>query len=126
MGDTEREILEAAVGRTLPHLPEETVRDLAGVLDRLIGALRPERIYVFGSQARGQAMPDSDVDLLLVVPGSDLPAHQREQMAYHAAGRHSVPLDLMVLTHAEFERRRTVVSSLPATVVREGRMLYAA
>lgn len=126
MNAPSRERLEADVRRALTHLPEEYVRDLAGVLERLIAALEPERIYVFGSQARGEATPDSDVDLLLVVPRSDLPSHQRDQMAYHAVGPHLVALDLMVWTNAEFERRRSVVSSLPATVLREGRLLFAA
>lgn len=126
MSDPSCESLEAAVRRALPHLPDENVVDLAAVLERLIAALHPEQIYVFGSQARGEATPDSDVDLLLIVPHSELPGHQRDQAAYHAAGPHLVSLDLLVLTREEFERRRPVTSSLPATVVREGRTLYAA
>lgn len=126
MSAPSREALEAAVRLALPHLPEGTVVDLAAVLERLIAAIHPERVYVFGSQARGEATPDSDVDLLLIVPHSELPGHQRDQAAYLAAGPHLISLDLLVLTREEFERRRSVASSLPARVAREGRMLYAA
>ena len=126
MSDQSRERLEENIRQALPHLPGENAWDLANVLHRLIAALQPEQIYVFGSQARGEATSNSDVDLLLIVSHSDLPGHQRDQMAYHAAGPHLDALDLLVLTREEFERRRSVVASLPATVVREGRTLYAA
>ena len=93
---------------------------------QLIDGLCPERIYVFGSQARGDANPDSDLDLLVVVPESDLPGHRLDQAAYRAVGWHRVPLDILVMTNHDFERRLSVVASLPATVEREGRLLYAA
>ena len=38
---------------------------LAGAIERLVGTFAPERIYVFGSQERGTARPDSDIDLLV-------------------------------------------------------------
>ena len=41
---------------------------LAEVLGRLVAAYRPECVYLFGSVARGDAGPDSDYDLLVVVP----------------------------------------------------------
>ena len=53
---------------------------------RLVEFSRPDRIYLFGSEARGEAGPDSDLDFLVVVPDVRAP--------------------------------------LPATVVREGRLLY--
>jgi predicted nucleotidyltransferase len=44
--------------------------------------MQPDRIYLFGSQASGQADPGSDIDLLLVLPESDLPRHRREALSY--------------------------------------------
>ncbi len=48
---------------------------LKAVLNRLAEALRPFRIYLFGSRAEGRARPDSDFDLLVVfddhAPNSD-------------------------------------------------------
>jgi predicted nucleotidyltransferase len=46
---------------------------LAEVVQRLIEAYAPERIYLFGSVARGEAGPDSDYDLLIVVPDTATP-----------------------------------------------------
>lgn len=96
------------------------------IVRRLVSALSPERIYLFGSQARGDAGPDSDYDFLVVVRTSTLPRYRRDQAAFEALVGVGVAKDVLVLTHEEFERQRTVVCSLPATVEREGVLLYAA
>lgn len=96
------------------------------IVQRLVAALAPERIYLFGSQARGDTGPDSDYDVLVVVPTSKLARYRRDQAAFAALIGIGVAKDVLVLTHDEFERQRTVVCSLPATVEREGVLLYAA
>ncbi len=98
---------------------EEAVR-------RLVAALQPERIYLFGSRARGEVRPCSDYDFLGVVPHSDLPGPRRDSLALAALWGLRIAADVIVLTHDEFERKRSVVCSLPATVVREGRLLHVA
>jgi predicted nucleotidyltransferase len=122
----DEQLLVERLRRELPHLTPDQARELGRAVVRLVAALQPECVYLFGSQARGEAKPESDFDLLVVVPQSDLPPHQRDQEAYGAVGRHLVPLDILVMTRAEFEQRRPAVASLPATVLREGRALYAA
>ena len=117
---------EARLRRTLPHLGADEAAELARVLDALVRALRPERIDVFGSHARGTAAATSDVDLAVIVAASDEPGHRRDQAAYAAIGWHRLPLDLLVLTRAEFEGWRAVAGTLAATVAGEGRLLYAA
>jgi predicted nucleotidyltransferase len=99
---------------------------LAEMVNRLIAELRPERIYLFGSRARGDSRPDSDYDLLVVVSASDLTAHRRDLMAFRALCGVGVAKDVVVYTRDEFETRRRAASSLPATVLREGRLVYAA
>ena len=118
--------LRARIRRELPHFSDQETADLAWAVARLVEAFQPERIYVFGSHARGTAAATSDVDLAVIVPASDEPGHRRDQAAYAAIGWHRLPLDVLVLTRAEFEGWRTVVGSLPATVAGEGRLLYAA
>ena len=92
---------------------------------RLTAAFSPECIYLFGSWARGEGTPDSDFDLLLVIPDSSLPRYRRDQVAFRALAGVGVPKDVLVLTRAEFDRQRAVVCSLPAIVKREGLLLYA-
>jgi predicted nucleotidyltransferase len=96
------------------------------IVERLVRALAPQRVYLFGSRARGDGGRDSDFDLLIVVPASDLPGHARDRIALRALRGLRVPVDVLVLTREEFDRKRNVVCSLPATVDREGRVLYAA
>lgn len=92
----------------------------------LVEALSPEQIYLFGSQARGDADEGSDYDLLVVVAHSDEPSYRRAQTAYHALWGVRLPVDIIVFTRAEFDYQVPALASLPATVVREGRLLYAA
>lgn len=98
---------------------------LAEVVGRLVEAFQPERIYLFGSHARGEEEPDSDYDLMVVVPASDLPGYKRDQLAYQALQGVGVAKDVLVWTRGEFDARLHLVASLPATIEREGRLLYA-
>ncbi|GAC1641841.1 MAG: nucleotidyltransferase domain-containing protein [Chloroflexota bacterium] len=100
--------------------------ELAQMVERLVSTFHPDRIYAFGSQVRGEAGPDSDIDLMIVVPPTSEPAHRLAQAAYHALPVHSLPLDILVMSRDEFARRSRAASSLPATILREGRTLYAA
>jgi predicted nucleotidyltransferase len=93
---------------------------------RLVTTFRPERIYLFGSKARYEADPDSDYDLLIVVPDDAPLERTRSRLAYRVLRGTGVAADILVWTRRSFESRLHVVASLPATVVREGKLLYAA
>ena len=99
---------------------------LNDAVQRLVELFRPERIYLFGSRARGDWHEDSDYDLMVIVPHSDLPPHRRAQQAYLALWNVAGAADILVWTREEFEEFLPVVGSLAATIVREGRLLYAA
>jgi uncharacterized protein len=118
--------VEDRIRRALPALADESAGELAQIVERLVAAFHPDRIYAFGSQVRGEAAPESDLDLLIVVPSAREPAHRLAQAAYHALPAHALAIDILVMAKDEFERRSRATSSLPATVLREGRTLYAA
>ena len=99
---------------------------LAELLRRLVPAYLPERVYLFGSRARGEAGPDSDYDLLLVVPDDAPPERRRSRLAYEVLRGTGVAADVLVWTRQAFESRLGVVTSLPATVMREGQVLLGA
>ena len=94
------------------------------VVDRLVNGLHPERIYLFGSQARGEAREGSDLDLLVVVPESDLPRHKREARSYDLLWGITQPVDVIVLTREEFDRTSRVKTSLASTARSEGKVVY--
>ncbi|MDI7269713.1 MAG: nucleotidyltransferase domain-containing protein [Myxococcota bacterium] len=99
---------------------------LAEIVRRLVEAYAPERVYLFGSRARGDADPDSDYDILLVVPDSAPPERRVSRLAYEVLWGAGTAADVIVWERSRFERRAHVVCSLPATVLREGKVLYAA
>lgn len=99
---------------------------LAEAVKRLIEAYAPERIYLFGSSARGEAGPDSDYDLLLIVPDDAVPERRRSKLAYERLWGTGIAIDVLVWTRSSFDRRRHLPASLPATVLREGTLLHAA
>ena len=99
---------------------------LKSIVERLIAAFRPEKIYLFGSKARGEEGPDSDYDLLVVVPDDAPEQRKRSRLAYETLRGTGIAADVLVCTHSYFETRRHLKASLPGTVLREGRLLHAA
>ena len=73
---------------------------LAAVVQRLIEAYAPERVYLFGSSARGDAGPDSDYDLLLVVPDDATPERKRAKLAYASLWGTGTAVDVLVWTRS--------------------------
>jgi predicted nucleotidyltransferase len=99
---------------------------LKEIVDRLVSAYEPERIYLFGSTARGEAGPDSDYDLLVIVPDNAPPERRRSRLAYESLRGTGVAVDVIVWPKSYFEGRRQVPASLSALVEREGKLLHVA
>jgi predicted nucleotidyltransferase len=94
---------------------------------RLVEFYSPVRIYLFGSEARGEAGPDSDLDFLVVVSDDAPEPMMRTSEGYSRLSGLGMPKDVISWRQSDFEARAAyVVASLPATVVREGRLLYDA
>lgn len=96
---------------------QQTTRQMANCLKLRLGA---EDVWLFGSQARGGAGIDSDVDLLAVLPKSSLSRYQRAVAARRELAAFNVPMDIVVLTRDEWNTERKAPSSLASTVAREG------
>jgi predicted nucleotidyltransferase len=93
-------------------------RKLQELLRRLIDAYRPLRIYLFGSAARGDSGPDSDYDLMVVVPDDAPEERKRSRLAYEVLWGTGIAADVLVWTATQFDSRTHVPASLPATVLR--------
>ncbi|MGH7564160.1 MAG: excisionase family DNA-binding protein [Gemmatimonadota bacterium] len=95
---------------------QEMVRRIAERFD-------PQRIVLFGSHARGHAGPDSDVDLLIILP---LERAKRDVQLEIRLALHDirVPKDIVVATPEEVRRKRDVVGSVLYTALREGKTLH--
>lgn len=99
---------------------------LAEIVRRLVEAFQPERIYLFGSMARGEAGPDSDYDLLIVVPDDAPPELRDAGIAYRVLWGMGSAVDAVVCRSGWFFERMHLKASLPGTVLREGKLLHAA
>ena len=98
---------------------------LREIVERLITTLHPVRIYLFGSRARGDAGPDSDYDLLVLVENPTEPRYRLSQVGFRALRGIPAAVDVVVWDSATFDARLHLIASFPATVAREGRLLHA-
>ena len=99
---------------------------LREVFRRLAEAYHPQRIYLFGSTGRGDAGPDTDYDLMIMVP-DDVPAELKDcRVGYRALSGLGIAKDILVWTRDKFDKRLHLKASLPSTVVEEGKLLYGA
>jgi predicted nucleotidyltransferase len=98
---------------------------LAEVVRRIVEVARPDRIILFGSAARGEMTPDSDLDVLVVKSGVD---HRRRlaQDIYMNLSGVGVGVDVIVLTPEDIEAQRDSVGSIVGPALDEGRVIYAA
>jgi predicted nucleotidyltransferase len=83
----------------------------------------PERIILFGSHARGDASPESDVDLLVLFPVLSNPPVLTAEI-YAALAGYGLPKDIVVSTTSQFERYRNVVNTVYWPAAHEGRVVY--
>jgi len=97
--------------------------DFKTLVSRIVEAVDPERVVLFGSHARGDAAPRSDVDIL-VVADSNRPRYERAIPLYRAVADLPVELDILVYTPAEVRDWSRVDQALVTTALREGRVLY--
>ena len=95
------------------------------IVRRVIEVAQPDRIIVFGSAARGQMGPDSDIDLLVIKGGIASRRTLAQQIYLHLFG---VPaaVDIIVVTPQDVERFRDRVGSIIGPALREGKEVYAA
>ncbi len=94
------------------------------IVARITEAIHPQRIILFGSWARGEQSPHSDVDIL-VIQESSRPRLQRYAQVRRLFWGMGLPMDILVYTPEEFARFQSVPGSFAYTVTREGKVLYA-
>ena len=94
------------------------------IVRRIVVALEPTRIYLYGSHAYGQPHADSDVDIFVLIAHSALPPHKRALEAYRMLCGVRAPIEITVSTTEGFERRRQWISSLERVINEKGRILY--
>ena len=93
------------------------------IVDKIVEVLDPEKIILFGSWARGEAGPDSDVDLA-VIAETDEPRHKAlGEIAWDLRHLH-LSLDLRLFSPDRWRYFRQVWSSFPSIIEDTGRVIY--
>ena len=93
------------------------------IVRRIVEAIHPDKIILFGSRARGDAHRGSDIDLL-VIAGSSEPRHRRSSPLYGVLSDILVPMDILVYTPDEVKAWSGVRQAFVSTAIREGKVLY--
>jgi len=96
---------------------------VAKVVGKIAQSVRPDRIILFGSRARGEGREDSDIDLLVVYSG---PRSKRElQVGIHRLFPHpEFSMDVFVLTPQELEEQKRIANTLAREVSERGIVCY--
>ncbi len=97
---------------------------LEAAVQRIVAAVQPEAIYLYGSYAYGQPHPHSDVDLLVIVSNASSSPREQAVAAYRALRGLSLPIEIKVVTQQDFQRRMQWTSSLERMVQEHGELLY--
>jgi len=101
-------------------LSDELVRE---IVRRIVDTAQPDKVIMFGSHARGDARPNSDVDVLVIKP-SDEPRYRRSVPLYVALADLPVEVEVMVYTPEEVAEWSEVPQAFVTTAVREGKTIY--
>ena len=94
------------------------------MVKRIVAKFHPQQVILFGSQARGDARADSDVDLLVVMDfeGSAFEKGLEVQQVLRGI---RVPVDVIVTRSEDFTWRKEIVGTIEWPAVREGKVMYA-
>ena len=98
--------------------------DTQGVVDQIVVLTDPDLIYVFGSRARGKYQPDSDLDLLIVVPDPVGDRRQRQSQVRRVLVGHRPIVEPWIIGKVEFEETKDIVGGLAYPATHEGYRIY--
>jgi predicted nucleotidyltransferase len=97
---------------------------LEPLLERIVARMGPEEIWLFGSRAEGRARPDSDYDLLVVMPDGSPAAHLDVISAWALVRGLDIPADIVPCTRTEFEEEKHEIDTLARAAFLRGRRIY--
>jgi uncharacterized protein len=97
---------------------------LQEIVRRIVAAVQPEKIVLFGSAVRGEMGPDSDLDLLVIKPCS----HRRRtaQKIERSLIGTGIPTDIIVAKPEDIEEYKDTIGLIYRPALREGKTIYAA
>ena len=108
-------------------MPQVTAATLARMVDAIVDEVSPERVILFGSQARGDQERRSDVDLLVIQSEPFNTVGKRDAQSVRLSkrlARFPVPSDILLYARDEVDYWRDSLNHVVARALREGKVLY--
>ena len=126
-GQSVDDILEAFPGLTAEDIQAAETYARAvpdALLDAVVAHFDPLQVILFGSRSRGEAHPDSDIDLLVVLD-DDAPAAKLDwRSAFEARKDFHRAVDIVPCRRRWFEDKRAVIGSLAHMAAEDGVVIY--
>ena len=99
------------------------IKIIEDLVKKVVEQIHPNKIYLFGSRAKGSARSESDIDLLIIadMAGSK---HQRSLAIRKLFPNRRFSLDVLVYNQQEFEQESEIPNTIGYTVAHEGKLLY--
>jgi len=101
-------------------ISEETLQE---IVRRIVEAVAPEKIILFGSAVQGDMGPDSDLDLLVVK--SNVHRRATAHLIEESLIGIQIPTDIIVATPEDLERHKDTIGLIYRPALREGKVIYA-
>lgn len=94
------------------------------IMKRIKEVIAPLKIILFGSYARGNHNPDSDLDILVVINENGIPKRKIASKVYSALSGILIPKDIIIATPAMIEEWRNVKDAFLTTIMDTGKVIY--
>jgi len=104
------------------EMPVRVTKQIKQLCEQIARDFHPEKIILFGSHAYGQAGPDSDVDLLVVMPFKGRPTRQAIMILNRLKAL--IPIDLLVRTPEQVQARLALGDQFMREIVERGKVVY--
>lgn len=102
------------------HIELEKDKTLSEIVSKLKAHFKPEKVFLFGSRAKGTSTSDSDYDVFLIVKDSAKSIMDRMDEANLVLKGRRVPVDVFIFTEKEFDEAKNQFQSIAYIVNNEG------
>jgi len=106
--------------KRIKKVNEDLIND---IVERIVEAVNPEKIILFGSYAYGKPTKNSDLDILVIM-NSKLPRYKRSVPIFKALAGILIPKDIIAYTPQEVEEWDEVPQAFITTAVSKGKVIY--
>jgi len=103
--------------------PMDIQKEIENISSQIIAKYKPEKVILFGSAARGEAGPDSDLDFLIIKKETPYFGADRIRELSRLIDR-NIPVDFLVYRPEEWEQRLMMGDPFLKLILREGKVLY--